>query len=57
MLGTNAIGHVAIAGLTGPVENVAPFKPPAGWQFSPSRQQYRDPNGAIYDISGKPVKK
>lgn len=34
----------------------AEFKPPVNWQFSPSRKQYRDPQGRIYDMSGKPVK-
>jgi len=33
-----------------------PFVPPNTWQWSPSRQQYRDPSGKIYDVSGKPVK-
>jgi len=32
------------------------FKPPPGWEFSPSRQQYRDPKTKkLYDIEGKPV--
>ena len=35
---------------------VQAFMPPAGWQFSPSRKQYRDPQGNIFDISGNPVK-
>lgn len=33
----------------------AQFKPPAGWQFSAGRQQYRDQSGKVYDINGKPV--
>ena len=32
------------------------FNPPSDWQFSVSRQQYRDPQGRIYDVNGKPVK-
>lgn len=32
------------------------FKPPTDWLFSKSRNQYRDPDGKIYDLSGKPVK-
>jgi hypothetical protein len=31
------------------------FVPPSNWQFSPSRQQYRDPNGTFYDVAGKRV--
>jgi hypothetical protein len=31
------------------------FKPPANWQFSPSRQMYRDPAGKMYDANGNPV--
>lgn len=38
------------------VKDAPAFKPPAGWQFSASRQQYRDPDGKLYDMSGKPVK-
>jgi hypothetical protein len=33
-----------------------PFVPPNTWQWSPSRQQYRDAAGKIYDVSGNPVK-
>jgi len=33
----------------------AAFTPPAGWQFSPSRKQYRDPSGKLYDANGKPL--
>lgn len=32
------------------------FTPPSDWQFSPSRKQYRDPQGNIYDQNGQPVK-
>lgn len=32
------------------------FVPPANWVFSQSRQQYRDPSGNIYDVSGSKVK-
>jgi hypothetical protein len=32
------------------------FVPPANWQFSPSRNQYRDTSGAFYDVNGKKVK-
>lgn len=32
------------------------FKPPPDWQFSPSRRQYRDPQGRIHDIDGNLVK-
>jgi hypothetical protein len=50
--------------LTGPGKSVtgidikdAPaFKPPKDWQFSPSRQQYRGPDGKTYDLSGKEVR-
>lgn len=28
---------------------------PPGWQYSPSRKQYRDPQGRIYDAKGNPV--
>lgn len=31
------------------------FKPPGDWQYSPSRGQYRDPSGKVYDLNGKPV--
>lgn len=31
------------------------FAPPPDWKYSPSRNQYRDPDGKIYDINGKPV--
>lgn len=31
------------------------FKPPADWQFSPSRKLYRDPTGRIYDPTGRPA--
>jgi hypothetical protein len=31
------------------------FRPPADWQFSPSKQQYRDPEGNIYNINGNKV--
>ncbi len=31
------------------------FTPPPDWQFSPSRQQYRDPAGKMYDIKGEPI--
>lgn len=33
------------------------FKPPAGagWQFNAAKGQYRDLNGKVYDINGKPV--
>lgn len=34
----------------------AAFAPPSNWQFSPSRKQYRDPQGNIYDMNGQPVK-
>jgi hypothetical protein len=37
-------------------ENIAPFKPAPNWEFSKSRGQYRDPQGNIYDLNGKPVK-
>lgn len=33
------------------------FIAPAGWLFSPSRQQYRDPaSGKVYDLAGREVK-
>ena len=32
------------------------FKPPADWQYSASRKQYRDPAGNLYDENGTPVK-
>jgi hypothetical protein len=32
------------------------FIPPSNWQWSPSRQQYRDANGKLYDAAGKAVK-
>lgn len=32
------------------------FTPPPNWQYSPSRQQYRDPSGKVYDVNGKAVK-
>lgn len=52
------------ANLTGPgktitgvtVQDAPAFKPPANWQYSASRDQYRDPSGKLYDRSGKPVK-
>jgi len=31
------------------------FVAPKDWQWSASRRQYRDPDGKIYDASGKPV--
>jgi hypothetical protein len=33
------------------------FRPPGDWQFSPSRQQYRSPDGDIYDTDGKKLGK
>jgi hypothetical protein len=33
----------------------AKFTPPPNWQYSPSRQQYRDPQGNMYDIGGRPI--
>ncbi len=39
-----------------PTENTEPFKPAPNWEFSPSRKQYRDPQGNVYDANGKPVK-
>jgi hypothetical protein len=33
------------------------FTPPNNWQFSPSRQQYRDPDGNLYDTDGKKLGK
>jgi hypothetical protein len=39
-----------------PAQEAAPFKPAPNWQFSPSRGQYRDPQGNVYDQNGKPVK-
>lgn len=54
--------------LTGPGKNITgiekidqpagakTFVPPNNWQWSPSRQQYRDPSGGIYDVSGNKVK-
>ena len=54
-LGKNLTGPgTTVTGVS--VEDAPLFKPPADWQFSPSRQQYRDPAGKVYDISGKPVK-
>lgn len=32
------------------------FVPPNNWQFSASRNQYRDPQGNMYDVSGNKVK-
>lgn len=32
------------------------FVPPANWYFNPARQQYRDPQGQLYDVSGNKVK-
>ena len=32
------------------------FVPPNNWQWSPSRSQYRDPSGVLYDVSGNKVK-
>ncbi len=32
------------------------FVPPSNWQWSASRNQYRDPQGALYDASGNKVK-
>lgn len=32
-----------------------PFVPPPTWQWSPSRKQYKDQSGQLYDINGKPV--
>lgn len=43
-----------ITGVT--VQDAPAFKPPSNWQYSPSRDQYRDPSGKLYDRSGKPVK-
>lgn len=34
----------------------ASFSPPSNWQYSPSRQMYRDPAGNLYDKSGQPVR-
>jgi hypothetical protein len=31
------------------------FVPPTNWQWSPSRQQYRDPQGRLYDVTGEPL--
>lgn len=31
------------------------FQAPANWQFSPSRRQYRDVQGRVYDMNGNPV--
>jgi len=31
------------------------FVPPNNWQWSQSRQQYRDPSGVLYDVTGKKV--
>jgi hypothetical protein len=33
------------------------FVPPPNWEWSPSRRQYRDPDGHIYDASGKRIMK
>ena len=33
----------------------AEFTPPGNWQYSPSRQQYRDPQGNLYDIGGRSI--
>lgn len=35
--------------------NTGRFTPPSDWQYSPSRRQYRDPQGRIYDRQGTPV--
>jgi hypothetical protein len=38
--------------------SAAPARPsglPAGSQYSPSRNQWRDPNGRIYDAAGRPM--
>lgn len=32
-----------------------PFRPPPGAMYSPSRQQYKLPNGQLLDINGRPV--
>lgn len=42
--------------ITGIQVTDVPFRPPANWQFSASRQQFRDPDGNLYDINGKRVK-
>jgi hypothetical protein len=31
------------------------FKPPSDWEYSPSRKQYRDRSGKLYDINGNPI--
>lgn len=31
------------------------FNPPPDWKYSPSRNQYRSPDGKLYDINGQPV--
>lgn len=52
---TNLTGpDKTITGVT--VEDAPAFKPPANWQYSASRGQYRDPDGKLYDKSGKLVK-
>ena len=51
--------------LTGPDKKItgvqygdtSSFRAPPDWQFSASRQQYRDKAGNLYDMNGKPVKK
>lgn len=53
---TSTLGGVGnVTGAT--VENAPAFKPPATWQYSPSRDQYKDPaTGKLYDRAGHEVK-
>jgi hypothetical protein len=48
--------HFEWSGAGAGQQRQAAFQPPATWQYSPSRKQYRDGSGTLYDISGKAVK-